>query len=342
MKTALFLILILCCGRGQSQNNLTVEVNEGVSLLTTIQYLSGQLHNSTTSSYKTSVKKYFLQYRNHPAVKDLFLLDNIYPDLTELGFGFYNFPDIKMHPLPDTLSWYKYIPKPALEKYLERCMKFYKQTKFHSFHLSQMNNYIEWSGKFTNEIKRPVSIFNSTFGTQDSLNWYICLEPLNDWGAHTYTQKTNPFFNNYITYQQGYFGDTDSAGKMVFKANVYDIVWHEGTHAISDGILKRYRTEINELSVLMKQDEALKKQNIKDWPHYFNELIARSVSLALFKKHLKQTSYEQVLKIETGRGFIHAKDIAEVIFNSFLAEGSKKKFEDVFPEIFEMLKIKYK
>jgi hypothetical protein len=342
MKLILLLVLTLGFGHTRSQTNLVVEVNEGVSLLTTIQYLSGQLHNSTSSDYKTTLKTYFLPYRNHPAVKELFLLDNIYPDLTELGFGFFNFPDIKMHPLPDSLSWYKYIPKPVLENYLKKCMQFYKQTKFHSFHLSQKKYYAGWAEKFTSDIKRPVAIFNSTFGNRDSLNWYICLEPLNDWGAHTYTQKTNPLFKKYITYQQGYFGDVDSAGKMVFKANVYDVIWHEGTHAITDNILKRYRTEINALSVLMKEDVALKKQNISDWPHYFNELVARSVSLALFKKYLKQVSYEQLLKIETGRGFIHVKDVSDVIVNSFLKEGSVIAFEDIFPEIFEMLREKYK
>ncbi len=342
MKIFFLLALTLSCGRAQSQQNMIVEVHEGVSLLSTIQYLSGQLHNSTTSAYKTAVKEYFLPYRNHAAVKEMFLMENIYPDLTELGFGFYNFPDIKMYPLPDSLSWYKYISKPALEHYLKQCMKFYKESRFHAFHLSQKNNFTVWADKFAVDIKRPITIFNSTFGNRDSLNWYICLEPLNDWGAHTYTQKTNPFFNKYITYQQGYFGDKDSAGRMIFKANVYDIVWHEGTHAISDKILERYEKEINELSVLMKQDDALKRQNIKDWPHYFNELIARSMSLALFKKHLKPVSYEQLLKVETGRGFIHVKDVADVIYSNFLVDGPTKKFEDIFPEIFEMLQQKYK
>jgi hypothetical protein len=342
MKVILFSISIFLSVQAKSQHNLTVEVNEGVSLLTTIQYLAGQLHNSTASPYKTELKKYFLLYRNHPAVKELFLMDNIYPDLTELGFGFYNFPDIKMHPLPDSLSWYKYISKPALENYLRLCMQFYKQAKFHSFHLSQMVNYNDWSTKFANEIKKPIAIFNTHFGSSDSLQWYICLDPLNDWGAHTYTQKTNSFFNNYITYQQGYFGDKDSLGKMVFKANVYDIAWHEGTHAISDAILKKYKDAINELAVLMRQDEALKRQNINDWSHYFNELIARSVSLALFKKHLKPASYEQLLKIETGRGFIHVRDVADIIFAEFLSDGSGKKFAAIFPDIFEMLRQKYK
>jgi hypothetical protein len=313
MKVILFSMLIFLSGQARSQDNLTVEVHEGVSLMTTIQYLSGQLNNSTPSVYKTNVKKFFLAYRNHPAARELFLLDNIYPDLTELGFGFYNFPDIKLYPLPDSLSWYKYIPKPALENYLRLCMQFYKQTKFHSFHLSQLEQYKEWAEKFSKEMKKPVSVFNRTFENNDSIKWYICLDPLNDWGAHTYTQKTNPFFRNYITYQQGYFGDKDSVGRMIFTANVYDIAWHEGAHAISDEILKQYKNEIDALSALMKQDAALKRQNINDWNHYFNELIARAVSLALFKKHLKPVNYEQLLKIETGRGFIHIKDVADVI-----------------------------
>lgn len=340
MKTVL-LFISLCIGtQVRAQHNLTVAVHEGVSLLTTIQYLSGQLNNSTPSVYKTSVKKYFLPYRDHPAVKELFLMDNIYPDLTELGFGFYNFPDIRMYPLPDSLSWYKYIPKPELEKYLQLCMDFYRKTRFHAFHLSQQSNYAAWSAQFTDQISKPVTIFNTTFAVADSLGWYICLEPLNDWGAHTYTKKINPFFNKLITYQQGYFGNKDSLGNMIFKTNYYDLAWHEGTHAISDPILERYNKEIQALSQLMKQNDALQRQNIRDWDKYFDELIARSVSIALFKKHLKPASYEQLLKMETGRGFIHAQDVSEVIFTRFLADGAAIKFEDVFPYIFDMLRTK--
>ncbi len=342
MKTMLLFMCLCMCKPVHAQQNLTVAVHEGVSLLTTIQYLSGQLSNSTPSVYKTAVKKYFLPYRDHPAVKQLFLMDNIYPDLTELGFSFYNFPDIQMYPLPDSLSWYKYITKSELEKYLKNCMDFYRKSRFHAFHLSQEEQYKAWSSQFAVQISKPVTIFNTTFGTEDNLGWYICLEPLNDWGAHTYTKKINPFFKQLITYQQGYFGEKDSLGNMIFRTNYYDLAWHEGTHAISDAILKRYRKEIDDLSQLMKQNEALKRQNIRDWDHYFNELIARSVSIALFKKHLKPASYEQLLNMETGRGFIHAPDVSEVIFTRFLAEGSSIKFEDVFPYIFDMLKEKQK
>jgi hypothetical protein len=340
MKKMILLAMLFCRQLSHAQDNLVVDVHEGVSLMSTIQYLSGQLSNSTSSSYKTDVKKYFLNWRAHPAVADIFMKDKVYPDLTELGFLFYNFPDIKMYPLPESMNWYKYIPKPELQRYMEQCMKFYKETKFHRFHQSHADEYKQWASAFTATMQKPVSIFNATFG--EELKWYICLEPLNDWGAHTYTKKIGPGFKNRITYQQGYFGDKDSLGKMIFRANVYDLAWHEGTHAITDSLLVKYKEDIAALATLMKQDQSLKQQNINDWQHYFDELLARSVSIALFKKHLKPASYEQMVKMETNRGFIHVKDVADVIVEKFLAEGSPKDFSLVLPFIFDMLKEKYK
>jgi hypothetical protein len=346
----LFILLIACYlllpAFAQPNNNkpgLTITVQEGIELLSVVQYLGGQLSNFTPSSYKQELKTYFLPYRNHAAVTTMFLFSyRIFPDLTELGMLFYDFPHIKMRPLSDSSSWYKYIPRKELQHYLQLCMQFYKDTRFHAFYTSHQPDYATWADALKKDMQEPVALFSHHFAGTQPLNWMICLDPLNDWGAHTIVPgKLSDGLQNYVVYQVGYFGDKNATGQMVFKMNAFDISWHEGAHAISDGILKNYRAQVDSLSSLLKNDAALNKQNISDWPHYFDELIARSISIALHKQYRSQADYEKLLKMETGRGFIHARDVADVIYDNFIHENKTGSLSGVFPLIFNMLKERY-
>lgn len=324
--------------------NLTIGVNEGIELLSVIQILSGQLNNSTPSPYKAAMKKYFLASRTHPVVNTMFLINKtVYPDFVELGVLFYNFPNIKLHPLPDSSFWYTILPKDSLHGFLTQCMQFYKDTRFENFYQSHKKDYNAWAAALNKKIADPVNIFNSYFNSNNTYKWNICLDPLNDWGAHTIiAQKLLPGVKNTIMYQLGYMGDVDSAGNMDFKTNVYDLAWHEGTHGVTDSILNAYHNQIDSLAYLLKNDDALKTQNITDWQHYFNELIPRAVSIALSRKYRSNADYEKLLAFETNRGFVHAKLVSDIIYNDYINERTVQHFEDVFPLIFKSLADKYK
>jgi len=324
--------------------NLTITVNEGIELLSVIQVLSGQLNNSTPSSYKIAMKKYFLPYRTSPAVTTMFMVNNtVYPDFVELGILFYDFPNIKMHLLPDSSFWYTVIPKDSLALYLTQCMQFYKDAKFNSFYQAHTADYTTWATELNKKIAVPVNIFNNFFNSNNKYAWHIYLDPLNDWGAHTIiAEKLLPFAKNTITYQLGDLGGVDSTGNLDFKTNVYDLAWHEGTHAVTDEVLKKYRAKIDSLAYLLKKDDALKKQNITDWTHYFNELVPRAVSIALSRKYRSNADYERLLSFETNRGFPHAKLVSDVIYNNYINQRKVQNFKDVFPLIFNALVDNYK
>lgn len=343
--TSLLLFVFVFGVAAKAQDNVTIDVHEGIELLSIVQFLSGQLSNTTPSQYKTDVKNYFVKHRSHPAVVKMFSYDyRIYPDLVELGWLFYDFPNIKMRPLPSELSWYKLIPKNELENYLRLCLKFYKDTNFHRFYTAHRKDYDAWGKNLREEIasKKAVEHFEKTFDLEGKVKWFICLDPLNDWGAHAIkVEKFDSAASNYIVFQQGYFGDKDAAGQPNFKVNVYDFVWHEGTHIISDPILQKYKPQIDALSSLMKEDERLKRQNITDWQNYFNELIARATSIALHKKFATQSEYETLLKRESSRGFVQVEQISEIIYNNFVNEKKVSNYADVFPMIFDALKQKY-
>ena len=337
--------LLPCTAQPESRSaDITVTVQEGIELLSTIQYLGCQLANSTPSSYKQEIKTYFLPYRSHPAVTTIFMMSpTIYPDLTELGLLFYDFPAIKMRPMPDSSSWYKSIPRKELEEYLRFCMKFYRDSRFHTFYSAHQQEYAGWGGQLKKSMEEPAGIFARHFSGDAPLHWLVCLDPLNDWGAHTIVpRKLSAELKNHIVYQLGYFGDKTPEGGMRFKMNVYDFTWHESAHAISDGILAQYRTEIDSLSWMMKNDPALKKQNITDWAHYFDELIARSISIALHKQYRSATDHEKLLQFETGRGFIYAADVSDIIYDNLIHEQKISSFRELLPLLFTTLKSRYK
>jgi hypothetical protein len=171
------------------------------------------------------------------------------------------------------------------------------------------------------------------------------MDPINDWGAHTIMPDlVNNAYKGYYIYQLGYFGDKDSAGNMTFAADLYDFVWHEGTHAFTGPLLDKYKTSVDSLSYLMPNSPALRNQNIEDgdFEHYFNELLPRAVSIALTRQFRDDKEYQELLSREKNRrGFVHVDVVADLIYTDFVHERKVPNFEGVLLEIFKMLHEKY-
>ena len=116
-----FAVIILANTYGQ-KTDVTINVHPGIELLTVIQKLADQFPNSTPSTYEKEVNDYFGNFKNLKAVNDIKnFKGNAYPDLTELGFCFSDFPNFKLH-IPDSLDWYKYYGKDTVIKYLQDCI----------------------------------------------------------------------------------------------------------------------------------------------------------------------------------------------------------------------------
>lgn len=329
--------------RGQKEDNLTIQVNEGIELMTVVHYLGG-MAGPSASAYQKDVVRYFAPYRCHEAPSTLFAWRfPVYSDLTECGLAFENFPDIRLRRLPDSCNWFKSIPRDSLEAYLRQCMQFYRDTRFHEFYLAHAGMFRQWAQGLRDSIAEPIRIFDSLINTRRDRHWLICLDPLNGWGAHTVMPRSinMQYQNNYI-YQLGYFGKTDSAGRMVFTADLYDFAWHEGTHAFTDSLLLANTRAIDSLAYLMPQkNEDLRRQNINDWNHYFDELLPRAVSIALTRQFRSQKAYEDRLKFEERRGFVHVKVVSDLIYTDFIHERKVKDFEALLPEILKLLAQKF-
>jgi hypothetical protein len=325
-----------------TDSNLTIQVNEGVELLSLVQYLGGHLDNNTPSPYKNDVRRHFGSYRTHPAVMMMFNFDfRVYGDLVECGLVYYGFPDIKMRRLPDSCTWTKLAGRDTLEKYLQLCMQFYRDTHFHAFYTAHHDMFTQWASSLRDSIQEPVRIFDSLINTRRDKHWLVLMDPLNDWGAHTIMPRNvNERYRDYFIYQLGYFGHKDAAGHMTFAADLYNFAWHEGTHAFTDSMLIRDSVAIDSLSALMPHNPRLSNQNINDWGHYFDELIPRAVSLALHKQFRTAEAYEKLLNNEEKQGFVHVKAVSELIYTDFVHERKVNSFEEMLPLILDLLKKK--
>lgn len=334
------LLVTLAARTQNSSSNLTIQVNEGIELLSVVQYLGGHLDNNTSSSYRDDIRRYFGPYRMHPAVMTMFNFNfRVYPDFVECGLVFYDFPNIKINPLPDSCAWFKYVDRRTLESYLRQCLQFYKDTHFHDFYTAHQPQFTQWARGLRDSIGEPVRIFDSLINTHHDHHWLVCMDPLNDWGAHTIMPRAiNPRYRNYFIYQLGYFGDTGRNGKMVFSADLYNFAWHEGTHAFTDSILVKFNSSIDSLSALLPSDPHLARQNITTWGHYFNELIPRAVSLALHRQFRSPAAYQRLLTSEEQQGFIHVRAVSDIIFNDFVHQRKVDSFEALLPEIFASLR----
>jgi hypothetical protein len=340
MKTLVLLVLLLVTASAAPAQNLTIQVNEGIELMSVIQYLSGHLSNETPSPYREDLKRYFGPYRCHPTVVKMFNFSfRVFPDLVECGLVFSNFPDIRMRPLPDSSSWFKYINRDTLDAYLHMAMRFYRDTHFHAFYLAHVPQYAIWGQGLRDSIGEPIRIFDSLINTRHDRHWLVCMDPLNDWGAHTIEPRNvNLLYDRYFIYQLGYFGDTDRMGHMTFAADLYNFAWHEGTHAFTDSLLRQWAPAIDSLAYLFHESPALTRQNIHDWGHYVNELIPRAVSLALHRQFRSPGDYQALLAAETRNGFVQVEAVSDLIYTDYIHERRVDSFEALLPRILAVLR----
>lgn len=316
-------------------DNLTITVHPGVELLSVIQYLAGK-QDPTPSPYRTAVRNYFGRYRTHPAVLFLFNSDARFGyDLPELGWCFNDPSKPTSFSLPEKTYWYESFTKAELANYLTLCLDFAKQTDFAGFYEHHRADYDRWGTALRHQVDslQIIPKLESFYQRPVAGQWYICLDPLNGYGAHAIiTETVAPAFRDYIVYQQGYWNPKATATVVpTFQADMYNLVWHEGSHVATNHLLTKHRTTIDSLSHLMKQSDVLARQNITDWRHFVDESVVRAVSVALHRKHLTAAEAEERLKYEQRGGFVYTDKLAGFILADYINANRYKSFDDYFP-----------
>ena len=316
---------------------LTVTVHPGVELLSIVQYLAGK-QGPQPSPYLNAVRQQFTPYRNHPAVLFLFNSDaRLGFDLPELGWCY----DTPMNPstftIPDSTYWLKSFSKQQLTDYLTLCADFARKSKFSDFYRQHQSDYDRWGQAYRQQVDslQLVQALESFYRQPTTSRWYICLDPMNAYGAHAIMTKTlAPTYSQYIVYQQGYWNrDASPTKDLTFDADIYDLVWHEGSHSYINNLLSQYRQQIDSLKHLMPKQEAdvLARQNITDWPHFVDESIVRAISVALTREHLGAEMAKKRLVSEEKSGFVYTDSLATLLLTDYLHTQQYPTFAAYFP-----------
>ena len=346
MKTILLLLLLssACFSQvprpalpygAKAGEKLTVTVHPGVELLSIIQYLAGYA-GPGASPYRTAVRAHFAPFRNHPAVLFLFNSDARFGyDLPELGWCFDNPLNPKAFTIPDSTYWLNNFSRSELTRYLTLCMDFAQQSQFASFYQRHQADYDRWGQAYRRQVDSAgvVQKLESFFHQPTASRWYICLDPLNSAGAHAIMTKTlAPTYGQYIVYQQGYW-NRQAKPKIdpIFEADVYNLVWHEGSHVYTNPIQQANRIQIDSLSYLMRESELLSRQNITDWPHFVDESLVRAIATALSRAYRSPQQAQQRLVAEQRSGFVYTDQLAQLILEDYIQTNAYSSFAAYFP-----------
>lgn len=343
------IIFSTLAGYGQS-TAVTITVHPGVELLTIVQKLAGKDQPSTPTSYEREVLAYFGPYRQHPAVRQLQqFTGTVYPDLTELGFCFTDAPTPQLTHLPDSSSWYQHYGQAAVTEYLRQCQDFARQSNFSGFYAAHAAAYQAWGQQIRAGIAHDSLLekLHNLYRTGTPPRFYICLDPLNGWGAHAipHPEALNPVYQGIKAYTIGCFAATpDSTRQPLFKYGDYatNLIWHEGGHIYVEDLFARYAPRVAALRYLYnEQDPGMKSQNITTWRYCLNENVVRGVVLALFKQYKTPRAYRRQGAQEVLSDFVYANDLSAIILADYVGRRKYPDFAAFFPVLLRKLQQRY-
>jgi len=348
MKLLLLLLLLTLhalTGYGQGAD-LKINVHPGIELLTIIQKLSGKYPESSPSNYEREVLAYFKPYQKHPAVlKIQQFKGTVYPDLTELGFCFDDSPDLHLA-IPDSSNWYKKYGKAEVIEYLRQCKAFATQSNFRQFYLAHATAYNSWGALIKEGIQkdRLLEKLHDFYKSESLPRFYICLDPLNGWGAHAtpHPELLNSVYTGIKAYTIGFYSTkSDSTKTPVFQYGDYatNLVWHEGGHIYLQDLFTRHKSQIDALAYLYNRDDpGMKSQNISSWTYCLNENIVRGIVIALFKEHKTERAWKRQNAQEVLNDFVYTEDISKIVLADYIGNKKYADFDAFFPVL--LLKLK--
>ncbi|GAA3998683.1 hypothetical protein GCM10022408_06970 [Hymenobacter fastidiosus] len=323
-------------------------VHPGIELFTVVQLLAGKYPMPNKSAYAKETEAYFAPFANHPAVQYARQLKGVYSDLPELGYCLDNFPAVRIH-YPAQTNWYTLNGKDSIQTYMRLCKQFFDDSHFWAFYQQHQTHYAAWAkpvqARLASEglVTKLDSLYR--FRTKASY-WTICLDPLNSWGAHAIMPKTlNPRYADRVVYNVGFLhGESTDTSVPTFSLGSESAitVWHEGSHIYTNALQQRYKAEINKLAYLLNETDAgMKRNNIHDWAHCFNENLVRGVVIALLRQYQLPKEARKQAAREVVDDFQYAGDIADVISAQYTGRRTYPDFEQFFPEILAYLARKY-
>lgn len=346
MKILVVCLLMMHCYStlAQAPDRLKIDVHPGIELFTIVQILADKYPRPNPSAYSTAVMEYFGRYKDHPAVKKVAGFGNTYPDLAELGWCMSGFPDIRIYEPVEELNWYRYYGKENVLEYMRLCRDFFHDTRCWDFFQQHAARYAAWGAALKARVDTAALVqkLQDFYRYQATVQWWVCIDPLNSWGSHAImTKKLNPEYADWVVYNTGFFTANMDPGKDPYFefAGFDNLVFHEGSHVYISGLLKQYGPQIDELSYLFnKDDEGMKRNNITTWQYCFDENLVRAITAALYHHYRDDRAYKKQLAKELLSDFIYVETLEPFIYQQYIHSNKYKNFAAFFPELLQFLK----
>lgn len=342
--------------------NVKVEVDPRIELLTIIQYLADyELITPFNLDYKKDVDEFFKEYKNHKAVTQ-------FKELSKRGFvagGPVNYilnctslPELEVS---ENISYSQkelIVGVEDINGFRESMKSFYNETNFKEFYSQHKELYQEMLTSYTkdnNLIELYIdSLENYTGKNQKSYN--IILSPLiHEGGFSPSLNEENDKYDTYILLgstippeiYKKFDNDYEKAKKFSDTASAFKLremlMIHEFTHTHLRSMEEEpYLHTINNKEP--KNQEYLNdfsKVGYNTWDSIVNEYFVRSITARILFLEDEKEEYKRALNNDKKSGFTHIESLIEKLKEYENNRDKYKQIEDFYPELLNILVKQY-
>lgn len=344
------------------KDNIKVEVDPRIELLTTIQYLADyDLLTHFDLDYKKDIDEYFKDYKGHEAVTQ-------YKELAKKGFiiddpvlyilNCTSLPDLEMSENMSYSQDLLIIGVDDINKFRESMKDFYNETNFKDFYDNHKDLYQKILSSYTkdeNIIKNYINKLEEYTGRKQK-SYNIILSPLlHQGGFGPSLNEENKKYDAYIIlgstitseiykrFDNDYekskeFSDTASAFKLSKMLMI-----HEFTHTHLRNMEKESYLSTTNSNEPKEQGylNDFSKSGYNTWSSIVNEYFVRAITARVLYLQDEKGEYEQSINNDKASGFRHIEKLIEKLKEYENNRDKYKQIEDFYPQLLDELVKQY-
>ncbi len=323
-----------------------VTVDSRIELLATVQFLSGYdkrygLINRFDFPYKQDVRKYFSEYKSHPAVK-------FFDQMSAEGFS-YDAPPAAMLYLSEPPELTAKLPFTAylngraggakrLNKFVELLRDFAEETEFKVFfraHNATFQRMEANARKKMDGINYAQTLEDYYGMRQNSYN--IILAPLFVGGFGPRVERSDGKYDIYSIL--GPMTMKDGQPEFGSESSFRHIAWHEFSHSFVNPTTAKFGKEIDRYKVLYKPISGrMSRQAYGDWQTCVNEHIVRAITTRLTCREIGSEAGALALNSEKDRGFAYVQALCGSLASYEERRDTYPTFVDFYPELVKVFR----
>ncbi len=343
IRVATFVLMMLYSGSiGSQSKNITIEVDERMEFITTLQYLSGYfLVSQKELDYKKDIDRYFSKHKEHKAVDLLRKIQGQFFSFNRVPMILYHysFPDFEqIHPFTEEekqqIDFKKH--KSLIEEFFKAAKDFYIESKFHIFYKKHQSLYDELIKSVKNEIDNyeVINVMEDHYGMSQKTYNLVLTPLLHDGGFATRIVEADGA-NLYAII--GPSEATDGRPSYNSEKLLQDYVIHEFSHTFCNPIIDANFEALEKTDCLFEPiKESMKKQAYTRWKSCLYEHLVRANEVILTKKikGIKASNliYEDFVQ---HRNFVYLQELVPILE---MYDDNRSKFKNlnsIMPDVIQ-------